>query len=43
MSTQEIIRLYPGKAPGSENWEYTELEVKGNIGGNMTIVVIQSD
>jgi acetyl esterase/lipase len=40
MSRQETIRLYPGKAPGSENWEYSETEVQGHIGGNVTTVVI---
>lgn len=25
--SQEIIRLYPGKAPGSESWNWTEKEV----------------
>ena len=40
MSRQEIIRLYPGQAPGSEHWEFPELEIKGNIGGNVTTVVI---
>lgn len=29
--SQEVIKLYPGKAPGSENWTMKEFEEKGTI------------
>ena len=40
MYKQETIQLFEGKAPGSENWEYKEQEIQGNIGGNVTTVAI---
>jgi acetyl esterase/lipase len=40
MYKQETIRLFEGNAPGSENWEYKEQEIQGNIGGNVTTVAI---
>jgi acetyl esterase/lipase len=40
MYQQKTIRLFEGKAPGSEHWEFKEQEIQGNIGGHVTTVAI---
>jgi dienelactone hydrolase len=37
--SQEVIKLYPGKAPGSENWDWQEKE----LGGGFPLVYNVSD
>lgn len=40
---QTVVKLYPGKAPGSEKWNWVEKEVKAAPGNNMLYNVTEPE